>query len=214
MASQKASVKTNAAIRRPQRQRGRERVAALLKAGEEIFAEKGFDAATMTEIAARAKASIGSLYQFFPTKELLADALQTANGEALAQMLEALGERSKQMTPAELLDSLFQDLSAFLLAHPSFVLLADRPAADKKQKTERRNRMRSQIATLLSQTSPPLPRERADIMAVIVLHLMRVAAAVSGEMDLPIRDAVLRDLRAMLIRQVIEPEQSPRIRPL
>ncbi len=206
MSSQKASPKTNAAIRMPQRQRGRERVAALLKAGEEIFAEKGFDAATMTEIAARAKASIGSLYQFFPTKELLADALQTANGEALAEMLEALGRRSNQLTPTELLESLFQELSAFLAAHPSFVLLADRPAADKAQKTERRNRMRNQIAMLLSQTNPPLPRTRADVMAVVVLHVMRVAAAVSGETDLPVRDAVLRDLRAMLVRQVNEPE--------
>lgn len=204
MSSQKASAKANA-IRAPQRQRGRERVAALLKAGEEVFAEKGFDAATMTEIAARAKASIGSLYQFFPTKELLADALQTENGEALAQMLEALGQESKRLTPPELLDRLFQDLSAFLVAHPSFVLLADRPAADKKQKTARRNRMRHQIATLLTQTDPPLPRERADVMAVIVLHLMRVATAISGETDLPIRDAVLRDLRSMLIRQIGEP---------
>jgi len=206
MSSQKASAKANAVIRMPQRQRGRERVAALLKAGEEIFAEKGFDAATMTEIAARAKASIGSLYQFFPTKELLADALQTANGEALAEMLEALGRASNRLTPTELVERLFQDLSAFLIAHPSFVLLADRPAADKAQKTARRNRMRNQIATLLSQTNPPLSRTRADVMAVIVLHLMRVAAAVSGETDLPVRDAVLRDLRAMLVRQVNEPE--------
>ncbi|RDI62499.1 TetR/AcrR family transcriptional regulator [Microvirga subterranea] len=205
MSSQKASEKDNAAIRTPQRRRGRERVAALLKAGEEIFAEKGFDAATMTEIAARAGASIGSLYQFFPTKELLADALQTADGEALYGMLEALGQTSEQMTPAELLDRLFQDLSAFLLSHPAFVLLVDRPAADKAQKSDRRNRMRGQIARLLSQTKPPLSQERADVLAVIILHLMRVAAAVSGEADLPVRDAVLQDLRAMLMRQVNEP---------
>ncbi|WP_404288818.1 TetR/AcrR family transcriptional regulator [Microvirga sp. RSM25] len=205
MPSQNASDNAKAAIRAPQRQRGRERVAALLKAGEVVFAEKGFDAATMTEIAAQAKASIGSLYQFFPTKELLADALQAVNGEALSRMLEALGQKSERLTPTELLDCLFQDLSAFLIAHPSFVTLADRPAADKAQKTERRNRMRSQIATLLSRTNPPLPRERADVMAVIILHLMRVSVAVSGETDLPIRDAVLRDLRAMLVRQINEP---------
>jgi hypothetical protein len=34
---------------------------------------------------------------------------------------------------------------------------------------------------------------------------MRVSVAVSGETDLPIRDAVLRDLRAMLVRQINEP---------
>jgi AcrR family transcriptional regulator len=38
------------------------RVAALLHATATVFAEKGFDAATMTEIAALAGAPIGSLY--------------------------------------------------------------------------------------------------------------------------------------------------------
>src|ERR1700678_2714572 len=59
----------------PQRRPGRLRVAALLEAGAAVIAEKGYDAATMAEIAARAKAPIGSLYRFFPNKEILADAL-------------------------------------------------------------------------------------------------------------------------------------------
>ena len=36
----------------------------LLAAAAEVFAGKGFDAATMTEIAAQSESSIGSLYQF------------------------------------------------------------------------------------------------------------------------------------------------------
>jgi AcrR family transcriptional regulator len=39
-------------------------VAALLDAAGSGFADRGFDGATMTEIAARAGASIGLLYQF------------------------------------------------------------------------------------------------------------------------------------------------------
>ncbi|MCB8819510.1 TetR/AcrR family transcriptional regulator [Microvirga rosea] len=202
MSSQKASEKVDPGVRAPQRRRGRERVAALLKAGEEVFAEKGFDAATMTEIAARAGASIGSLYQFFPTKELLADSLQSANGEALSQMLGALGDVVRGLSPAELVDRLFQDLAGFLVAHPSFVVLSDRPAGDKAQKAERRQRMRGQIATLLMAMDPPLPSGRAQRLAVIVLHLMRVSVAISGEAELPVRDDVLRDLRAMLVRQI------------
>lgn len=202
MSSQKAS--ENVEARTPQRRRGRERVASLLKAAEEVFAEKGFDAATMTEIAARAGASIGSLYQFFPSKELIADSLQSANGEALSQMLEALAEAVRGQRPSTLVDRLFQDLSAFLLAHPSFVVLSDRPAADKAQKNERRQRMRAHIAALLAAMDPPLPRERAERMAVIVLHVMRVSVAISGEADLAMRGKILRDLRAMLVRQICE----------
>src|ERR1700742_4165732 len=59
----------------PKRERGKQRVAALMDAGAELFAEKGYEATTMTEIASRAGAAIGSLYQFFPSKEVLAQAL-------------------------------------------------------------------------------------------------------------------------------------------
>ncbi|HWY97272.1 MAG TPA: helix-turn-helix domain-containing protein, partial [Steroidobacteraceae bacterium] len=59
----------------PKRARGMQRVAELLDAGAVLIAEQGYDATTMTQIAERAGASIGSLYQFFPSKEVLAEAL-------------------------------------------------------------------------------------------------------------------------------------------
>ena len=40
--------------RAPQRQRGKLRVASLTAAAAALFVEKGYDATTMTEIAARA----------------------------------------------------------------------------------------------------------------------------------------------------------------
>ena len=47
----------------PQRRPGKLRVAALLEAGALVIAEKGFQAATMAEIASKAGAPIGSLYR-------------------------------------------------------------------------------------------------------------------------------------------------------
>lgn len=58
-------------MRAPQQERSRRRVAALLDAAAEEFAEHGFTAATTTGIAARAAVPIGSLYQWFPDKEAL-----------------------------------------------------------------------------------------------------------------------------------------------
>ena len=49
----------SAAARAPKRERGKQRVAALLAAAASVFAEKGYEAATMTEIAARAAADSG-----------------------------------------------------------------------------------------------------------------------------------------------------------
>jgi len=52
----------------PRRARGVQRVTELLDAGSTLFAQKGYEATTMTEIAQLAGASIGSLYQFFSSK--------------------------------------------------------------------------------------------------------------------------------------------------
>ncbi len=84
------SNETLVAARAPQRERGRQRVADLLEAASAVFAEKGYAAATMTEIAARAGAPIGSLYQFFPGKESLGDALMRRYGERTIAALESI----------------------------------------------------------------------------------------------------------------------------
>jgi AcrR family transcriptional regulator len=50
----------NRAPLEPQRDVGRQRVAGLLQAAGAVFQERGFEAATMAEIAARADAKIGT----------------------------------------------------------------------------------------------------------------------------------------------------------
>src|ERR1700712_2242 len=79
--------------RAPRRARGQLRVEALLAAAAEVFAVKGFDAATMTEIAAQSESSIGSLYQFFRTKEAVAEAVVREQVDALWVRLDDLAAR-------------------------------------------------------------------------------------------------------------------------
>src|SRR5579859_3967630 len=59
----------------PTQDRGRQRVERILDAAAKVFTEAGFEAATTEAIAARAGASIGSLYQFFPSKQALFNAI-------------------------------------------------------------------------------------------------------------------------------------------
>ena len=59
----------------PVQDRSERRVASLLSHAEAVLAKVGYEATTMTEIAARAKASIGSVYQYFPNKEAITAAL-------------------------------------------------------------------------------------------------------------------------------------------
>src|SRR6201996_1591938 len=103
------STSPEAVSRAPKRQRGRLRVAAIMEAGAEIFMERGYDAATMTEIAARSRTAIGSLYRFFPTKEVLAEALLNRYGELLGQGFAAI-ERNAATLDAAAIGNALVDL--------------------------------------------------------------------------------------------------------
>src|SRR5271154_1282570 len=100
--------------RLPKRQRGKQRVVELLNAAAAIFGEKGYESATMTEIAARAGAPIGSLYQFFPAKEVLADTLVRNYAALLAADLEELEARAGAIEIEPLVERLF----GLLRGHP------------------------------------------------------------------------------------------------
>jgi AcrR family transcriptional regulator len=69
------------------RRRPAERPAEIIDAALAVFAEKGFAAAKLDEIAARAGVSKGSLYLYFETKEALFRAVVT---QAVAPDVQAL----------------------------------------------------------------------------------------------------------------------------
>ncbi len=186
--------------RSPQRQRGRERVAALIAAASAVFLEKGYDAATMTEIAARAGASIGSLYLFFPTKLVIATAIVSELSDGLSQRLDALQARSHGCTAAALADALFAELSLFLADHPVYAALIDVPG-DTSWKLAVRARRRVQIAALFAQADPPLPPGQADRLALIVPQMMRISMTIRGEPP-GLRAGVPEEIRAMLRRHL------------
>jgi AcrR family transcriptional regulator len=61
--------------RAPQQARGQRRIDAILDAAQQVLAEAGYQGATTNAIAARANTSIGSVYQFFPNKDAIMQAL-------------------------------------------------------------------------------------------------------------------------------------------
>ncbi|HVZ01057.1 MAG TPA: TetR family transcriptional regulator [Dongiaceae bacterium] len=188
----------------PRRRRGRDRVAALMAAARAVFLEKGTEAATMTEIAAQAGAAIGSLYQFFPTKEALAEAVHLEEAEAmlasLAALRTAMAERPGRRPDAgALADRLFRLMVDFLDAHPVFIVLADRRSIDPKRKQAVRRRLRGEVAALFALAEPKVAPARIEAMAVLIPHLMRVVVALRGESELANRARVIDELRAMLV---------------
>lgn len=61
--------------RKPKQARSQQRVAHILKTAARLFAEEGYESVSTNHIAKAADVPIGSLYQFFPNKEAILDAL-------------------------------------------------------------------------------------------------------------------------------------------
>jgi AcrR family transcriptional regulator len=185
------------AVRLPKRARGKQRVAALLQAAAAVFAEKGYEAATMTEIAARAGAPIGSLYQFFPVKEALADTLVQNYAAMLATDLAALEARAGGIDAKGLIESLFGLLRAHPRERAAALPLAEARMDERTRRIAFRHMLRKQIAAILRMRYPALPTDAARDMAVVVLQLMKAASTLSDEEGLPRRAAGLRELQAL-----------------
>ena len=76
----------------PTQERSRQTLDAIMRAADALFARKGVDGATNTEIAEEAGCSIGSLYRFFPDKEALVAEYVNRYLVALAENLKPLPE--------------------------------------------------------------------------------------------------------------------------
>ena len=187
-------------VRVPKRARGKQRVAALLKAAAEVFADKGYEAATMTEIAARAGAPIGSLYQFFPVKDALADTLVQNYVALLAADLQQLESRAARLDIRTLVEELFGLLRAHPRERAAAQPLAESRMDERTRRATFRYMLRKQIAAILRAHASALPAEAARDLAVVVLQLMKAANALGDEEALPGRAAAQRELQALTVQ--------------
>jgi AcrR family transcriptional regulator len=188
-----------AIARAPKRERGKQRVAALSQAAAVVFAERGFEAATMTEIAARAGAPIGSLYQFFPNKEALADLLVQHYLTLIKADLDALESHAEALTAEDLVGRLFDLLRGHPHERAAALPLAEARMDEKQRRVVFRHMLRRRIAAILLLRAPALTADAARDMAVVLLQLMKTSNALSDEESLPGRVAGLRDLKGLAL---------------
>jgi AcrR family transcriptional regulator len=183
--------------REPKRQRGRIRVAAIMQAGIDVFTEKGYDAATMTEIAARSGTAIGSLYRFFPTKESLADALLGQYTQHALDGLAELRARASEMTLDEIADALV-DFRLALAPERSFaIVLLDARGGSGDLREQFRNAMLRGLAGILRDAIPSLPRAKSAATATVLLHILKAVTAADQEKP-ALRRALLAEIKGLV----------------
>jgi AcrR family transcriptional regulator len=187
-----------ATARAPRRARGQLRVDALLAAAAEEFAAKGFDAATMTGIAAQSGSSIGSLYQFFRTKEAVGEALLGMQVDALWVRLDGLAERAAALAAPDLGHALATCLVDFRADHPSFATLVERPGPPSPLVAGVRRKVRERVEAILARHAPHADRKAVRAMAPVVQHVMKSAVQLRSDLEGAELKAAARELETML----------------
>lgn len=200
------STPTYLPAREPKRERGKQRVAALLDAGAAVFAEKGYETATMTEIAERAEAAIGSLYQFFPSKEALAEALFERFAERWAASFARVEELAPGRSARELADLFIDHKLRQGTDRDAAIALSSAIAGIVERRRPLGDKLRERIASILSVANPALGQDEAAAAAVIVNQVMKtIPALAAGEDE---RAAALvaeaRKLMALYIADVLD----------
>jgi AcrR family transcriptional regulator len=156
----------------PRQPRGERRVADLLDAAEAVLTEKGFEAATMSAVAERAHASIGSLYQFFPNKMAITQALRSRYAHDYEELCAPLEAMAGSLNLHDLVDHLMRLNVAFVENHPAFVALLDAPNSSHIP-AALRARLRLRFARIFRRRKPRLSRQKSEEMAVVTLHLLK-----------------------------------------
>ena len=125
----------------------------------------------MCAIAQRGGSCVGSLYQFFPNKEALVEALRTTYVEEHEKFWSALRTELPGLSVELLVERLLGYPIAFAAKHPAFLPLLDLPPSDHSQK--RRALIRDRIAEVLRRARPGLSRSRAMRVASVVQQITR-----------------------------------------
>ena len=117
--------------KQPQQPRARATIEAILQAAAHILGERGWEGLTTNRVAELAGVSIGSLYQYFPHKLALVEAVRRRHfDDVLAVLRAAADERLPRLRRMELLvDGMIGVHSRNPAAHR--VLLEETPRAQE-----------------------------------------------------------------------------------
>ena len=125
--------RSGAMRKRPQQARSRATIDAILDAAAHILGKCGWAGLTTNAVAEAAGASIGSLYQYFPDKLALIDAVRQRHFDDVLAVLHAAAnvETSRAVRIAALVDGMIAVHNRHPAAHR--VLLEESPRGDESR---------------------------------------------------------------------------------
>lgn len=196
------NLKNNPLRRQPQQKRSQERVEKILDAAAIIFDEVGFETATTHEIAARAKTAIGSLYQFFPDKLAIFNALELRHVERVYVVWERLLRPEIVKLPfadfIHVLITQFQELFGQPTSKIVFVQFYTSPKIFKNIDSSFTQEMIQLTAKLFKTRNPALTEYRVQLLAEICVHGINTLILLALRSDRDRSQAIFTEIEILL----------------
>jgi AcrR family transcriptional regulator len=160
--------------RQPKQQRGKDRVEKILDAAAAVFDAVGYEAATTHMIAAEAKTAIGSVYQFFPDKAAIFNAMELRHVERVKEMWAQVGTLEIVQLPLRQMIHALTIAVAKLFEQPvsrvvfiQFFVSRDMfQSIDESMTQEAINFM----ASILNRKNPNLSESQCGLLAEVCVH--------------------------------------------
>jgi AcrR family transcriptional regulator len=182
----------------PVQARGHRTVARILDAAAELFAAAGYDATTTTQIAKRAGVSVGSLYQFFPDREALLEALAARHIDDVDKLLAASQGLGDDASLEDIVALVVDGVVAYAHAERFFaVLLAGAGSPPIARGSERlRSELGRRVELVLAYK--PISARRRRIVASVCVDLLAALLPRTLDDQGRIRSTMIRELKLAL----------------
>lgn len=167
-----ASILSNPIRVAPQQERSERRLAGFLAAAAELFAEVGFEKATMTLIAERSGSSIGALYNYFPDKQSIAFTLMNRYAQDLEAHWRPLMEQAEMLSHEQFADLLIERITEFVRERTAFLKLFAAPIRFRRDPAARKA-SRIVIANAFRTKNPSLSNDQSMLAANVTLQIVR-----------------------------------------
>lgn len=202
--------KTTTRPRRAARQeRSQATVDAILEAATRLFAEGGLDQVNTNHIAELAGVSIGSLYQYFPSKEaILGELIDRHSEQTIVTLASKLGEFDARPIPdvlREIVEILLEADTIDVNLHRVFLDKLPDAGRIEQRSGEIRRVTAAVRELLLERRGDELAVGDRDVASVVLVHALEaVTNAVVFEFPDRLRDPRLVDeITALAVRYLL-----------
>ena len=161
--------------RRPTQERSRLKFDLLLRTSRDLLLDVGFESFTCEEVSQRAGLPVGTLYQYFANKYVIVCELDRQDAVAVREELASFSQQIPSLDWLRFMDRVIDHMAQLWSQDPSrravWMAVQSTPATRATAALTERE-LAAEVARALAPLTPGPPRDRRQIMAEVIVHVV------------------------------------------